>query len=374
MNILFTASSYWHIDKFHMEYLYALQGMCEELIIGCPNAPENPVPVGEYADIPYRKEMSIRENLPAMKKIRQLVRDHKIDLILTHTTLAAFFTRLALKGMKHRPYVLYIVQGYLFDHETDWKKKLVYLMAEKLVKGQTDMLITMNHEDFDIAGEYGLGRNLDTVPGMGVDFSGFERSAPEEAAALRDRFGIPRDAFCLIYAAEFSKRKSQKLLIDAMEFLPENVYLALVGGGVMEQECKDYAAAKGLSDRVRFPGFYSEMAPVYSIADAGVSVSRSEGLPFNVMECLHLGLPFVASRVKGHTDLIENGRNGLLFDYGDTDALVSRIRMLLDDPGVRSWLSSNARASVEKYSMENVFPVVMGKYQEAMKRVGERKL
>ncbi len=71
-------------------------------------------------------------------------------------TLAAFFTRFALKGMRNRPYVLYIVQGYLFSHNTNWLKRPVLLMAEKWVKEETDMLITMNEEDGRMAARHRL--------------------------------------------------------------------------------------------------------------------------------------------------------------------------------------------------------------------------
>ncbi len=349
-----------------MVYLRALRDRGVRLFVGCPVVPDYAEQVGQYVEIPFKKNMSPSANLSAMKLIRALVSSEGIDLVLTHTTLGAFFTRLALKGMKNRPYVLYIVQGYLFDRKTKWLKRTALLLAEKLVRAQTDMLITMNEEDGNIAAQYRLCKHLDTVPGMGVDFAPLKHSSPEEAAALRRQFGIPEDSFVLIYAAEFSKRKSQKVLIDAMERLPEKAVLALVGGGLTEEECRAHVKEKGLEGRVFFPGFYRDMAPIYSIADAAVSASRSEGLPFNVMECMHMGLPFVASRVKGHTDLIENGENGLLYEYGDVEGLAECIGRLLDSPELRNKFAANAVPSVEQYGLEQVFPVVMGKYERAM--------
>ncbi len=201
---------------------------------------------------------------------------------------------------------------------------------------------------------------------MGVDFSPLKRSSPEASAELRRQLGIPEDAFVLVYAAEFTKDKNQRILIDAMEGLPEKVFLVLAGAGAMELECRDLAKAKGLEKRVIFLGYYHEIARIYSIVDAAVSSSRREGLPFNVIECLHMGLPVVASRVKGHIDLIENGRNGFLYEYGDVEGLTECICRLLNSPELRNKIALNAAPSVERYGLERVFPMVMGKYERAM--------
>lgn len=121
---------------------------------------------------------------------------------------------------------------------------------------------------------------------------------------------IASDAFVLLYAAEFSQRKSQATLLRAMPLLPERVVLALPGQGALLDECRRLAEALGLGDRVLFPGYCADMAPWYVLADCAVSASRSEGLPFNIMEAMHASLPVVATAVKGHTDLVTPGQTG----------------------------------------------------------------
>ena len=96
--------------------------------------------------------------------------------------------------------------------------------------------------------------------------------------------------------------------------------LVLCGDGDQRKACEKLAEKWSLQDRILFPGHVAEMGPWYRMADACAASSRSEGLPFNIVEAMHVGLPVIASAVKGHTDLIQNGDTGLLYPYGDAGA------------------------------------------------------
>ena len=97
------------------------------------------------------------------------------------------------------------------------------------------------------------------------------------------RWNCPKTRSYSSNAAEFSGRKNQKMLISAMPELP-NAVLLLPGRGALLEDCRTLAQQKGVADRVRFPGFTSNIEQYYRAADLCVSSSRSEGLPFNVME------------------------------------------------------------------------------------------
>ena len=166
----------------------------------------------------------------------------------------------------------------------------------------------------------------------------------------------------LVYAAEFSRRKSQSVLIRAMRWLPEQVTMVLAGEGALWNECKALAEELGLGNRILFPGQVRDIPAWYAMADAAISASRSEGLPFNIMEAMYAGLPVVASDVKGHKDLIEDGTTGLLYPYGDERACAAQILRLIRSEDLRRELIRNARKYVEQCSLEQVQPQVWGQY------------
>lgn len=363
MKLLFTASTFSHIAHFHLPYLQWFQARGWEVHAACGGTPMDLPGASDVFQLPFEKRMSSPKNFHTARTLRSIIKKERYDLIITHTSLAAFFTRLAVKGVRKRPRVINMVHGYLFDDDTPALKRTVLLAAERMTAAQTDLLLVMNGWDFEFAHRHRLGRAIDAVPGIGLDVSRLTPPTPETRAALRARCGIPPEAFVLLYPAEFSKRKSQTVLLRALKQLPKSVYLLLPGDGVLLSECRDYAGSLGLSDRVIFPGHIGDMSPWYAAADAGVSASRSEGLPFNIMEAMFFGLPVVASAVKGHLDLIRDGENGLLYPYGDAAACAGRIRELLTSPELRRKIGTRAHDTVQPFTLARVFPQVTARYE-----------
>ena len=356
--VLFTASTFSHIRNFHLPYLEYFQNHGWAVHVAC-GGETAPIP---HADrvirLPFKKRMLSPKNLRAAAMLRKEIRREGYDLISTHTSLAAFFTRLAVKGMKGRPPVVNTVHGYLFDDQAPALKRKILLAAERFTAPQTDLLLTMNRWDHELARRYSLGKRTANIPGVGVDFSRFDQESLGAGPALRSEWGILQDAFVLIYPAEFSKRKSQEVLIQALAELPERAVLVLPGQGALLEQCKALAVRLGLEERVVFPGQIGNMALWYAMADAAVSASRIEGLPFNVMEAMYCGLPVAASAVKGHTDLIAHGETGLLYPYGDVAACAAALRTLMDSEPLRRDLRQAARESVRQYELDRVLPQV----------------
>ena len=358
--VLFTASTDSHIINFHLPYIQAFSQRGWQVDVACSGMRDIPG-ADRVIRVPFEKKMGAPSNLIATAQIRRQILQEGYDLISTHTSLAAFFTRLAVLGLRHRPVVVNTVHGYLFDDQTPGYKRRILLRAEQMTAGCTDLLLAMNHWDYDTAKRCHLGKQVEFIPGIGVNFGRFHDQS-EAISALRDQLGFEEDAFLLIYAAEFSKRKNQAELIHALSMVPEAIKLLLPGEGKLREECIALAGKLGVSHRVVFPGQVRDMAAWYGAADSAVSSSRSEGLPFNLMESMYFGLPVLASEVKGHTDLITNGETGLLYPYGDIRACAAGMRLLYQDAELRTRLARSEKESVTRYDLSLVLPQVMSYY------------
>ena len=107
MKILITASTMVHIKNFHLPYIEKFKENGDEVYV---------LANGEGADfnVPFEKKTLSFKNLALISKIRKILKQEQFDVIYLHTTLAAFYVRLALKGLKKKPYVINTVHGYLF--------------------------------------------------------------------------------------------------------------------------------------------------------------------------------------------------------------------------------------------------------------------
>lgn len=362
--ILYIASTFIHIKHFHIPYLEELvrQGFDVEVVAcGDPSL----VPSGcKTHCVSFQKEMLSLKNIKTAFEIAKIIESQGIDIIYVHTSLAAFFTRLGVFLTKRKPkLVINMVHGYLFDNRSSFLKRSIMLLAEKITKPMTNVIMVMNQEDYEIAKRNNLCKgNVHFVDGIGVDFSRFPSKLSKEVIAIRNSYGFDDSQFLLVYAAEFSKRKNQQFLIRAVAKLREDgcsVKLLLLGDGALMNNCKQQVKELHLQSEVIFVGYTPETSMYYQMSDACVSSSRSEGLPFNIMEAMASGLPIVATRVKGHTDLVEHGENGFLFEIDSLEQCVSQIKLLHDNSELRTKMGKANAARSSKYSIENIKPQII---------------
>ena len=364
--LLYIASSFGHLASFHQPYTEWLAQQGYEVHAAAGGEQRALRGVSRYIPLPLEKSMFSPRNFAAVLQLRSLLLRENYAMISLHTSLAAFFARLAVQLLpkSQRPVVMNTAHGYLFDGRTPVLKRTLLLGAERMTAPITDWLLTMNRQDEQIAKRYQLGRHIVPTPGMGIALTRFSPPSPAEKRALRRAMELPENSLVLIYAAEFSGRKNQKMLISAMPELP-NAVLLLPGRGALLDECRVLAQQQDVADRVRFPGFASNIEQYYRAADLCVSSSRSEGLPFNVMEAMACGLPAVLSDVKGHEDLVRSGENGFLFPYDDKNAFIRAVKQAAE-PTFRAQMSAAAVQTATPYGIDAVFPTLTAIYSQAI--------
>ena len=371
--VLYAASTFGHLRSFHLPYIEALRadGFDVTLLAG-----GDPVAAGMPQGVrcipaDFVKSMSSPRNFAVAREVSRLQLRERFDIVLTHTSLAAFFVRLGILGAVQRdkgarPRVVTTVHGYLFDADASFPRRAALLAAERLCAGVTDQIVVMNRQDAIIAREHRLCRGqVVETPGMGVVLDGLHPASACERASARRALGMRDDAFLCLCVAEFSQRKNQRLLIEALPNLSERVILALPGKGSEQQACLNLARELGVEGRVSMPGHLDAagLALWRAASDVCVSASRYEGLPFHVVEAFACGLPAVLSSVKGHVDLVDPSVNGLLFNQGDAAGFCSCVERLLADPALLVEMGEHAVATSARYSLSHVFKPLLAVYE-----------
>lgn len=344
--ILYAASTQSHLIRFHQPYIEALRRTYD---VKC-------MAKGKDVAFPIAFEKSLLSpaNLKAVHKIRRVLRQERFDGVILNTSLAAFLIRVAMIGMRHRPRVLNIVHGYLFtDPPHGWKDRLL-LWCEQLTRKQTDRIAVMNAGDLEITRRHRLCLgDVCFLHGMGFCPPDLTRESGE--ASPRALYAVSDDDWLLTFVGELSGRKNQIFLIRALERLRREgvpVRLMLVGEGTERETLEAEIRKRGLEASVFLTGNREPVFPYLAATDLYVSASRSEGLPFNLMEAMSCGLPVIASDVKGQNDLL-HAYHGSLYPPDDMEAFCRAVREAVAS-GKRG-CGAVSYPTLEHYRLEAVF-------------------
>jgi len=298
------------------------------------------------------------QNFNAYKQLCTIVRKEEYDLIYVSTPVPGALARLALLGVKHGR-IVYSAHGFNFYKGNSILSNLVFILVERFLSRFTDCVFTMNQEDYINGKKYIMSKEIYNVDGVGVDTTMFSKPTAEEKSILRRKYGYNDNQFLLIYPADFHDRKNQTLLIDVVAILSKkytNIKLLLPGTPWKAVEYKEYTQKLGIEDYVDFLGYRRDIKDILKITDVLIASSINEGLPINIIEGLATGLPIVATRVRGHVDLIIEGKNGFLFDLNNPQKAADAIEKLFLDRCLYNSISETALESSKKYDIRIVAP------------------
>ncbi len=197
-------------------------------------------------------------------------------------------------------------------------------------------------------------RNLAIV--NGVDVSHYASYAEDNAEPKRKLGFEPSDVVFGLVAA-FRPEKNHGQLVEAAARLRQEGIRAkvlFVGDGPTRADTQAKAAALGLAEHVVFAGEQSDVRPWIAAADAGVLCSTSvETFSLAALEVLASGVPMIMSNIGGASEIVEDGVNGYLFEAGNTEQLVERLRTIAAAE-TRQRMRRAARPSVERYNVDRM--------------------
>lgn len=283
----------------------------------------------KYYQIDFDRNVLSTNNIQAYKQVKQLIKENKYNIIHIHSPIGGVCGRLAAKKeRKNGTKVIYTAHGFHFFKGAPAKNWLIYYPVEKWLSKYTDCLITINEEDYNLAKKKFKAKNVEYVPGIGVDENKFNfEMSREERNELRKSLGINEDDFVLIYVAELSKRKNQQMLIKAISLLEPNVLekvkVLLPGKDSMNGKYQELAKNLNVDKNIQFLGYRTDIPKLMKISDLAVSTSRQEGLPVNLMEAMFCNLPIIATDCRGNRDLVPDNN---LVEIDNVEQLKDKMR------------------------------------------------
>ena len=370
--VLFTATVVkQHIMTFHTPYLRMFQEMGWETAVASSNDYENPADLNipycdTYYEIPFERIPWKAGNIRAYCQLKKIIDEGNFDIIHCHTPVGGLVTRMAAAAARKKgTKVLYTAHGFHFHKGSSLVSWLAYYPVEWLMAHWTDVLLTMNREDYALAQKKMHAKRVEYVPGVGIDTGRFTQPLRDRQEERRN-LGFDEKDFLILTVAEMNRNKNQSMVLKALARLkdrPEyaNMKYLICGmgeyGQVLRQEAKDL----GIADHVFFMGYRKDIPTVYRCCDLFAFLSYREGLPVALMEAMSSGLPTVCSAARGNTDLVENSKEGLIVEQ-DPEAVAQAILKLYHDPQLRQQFGQAAREKVSQYDNKNVHQVMKDIY------------
>lgn len=155
----------------------------------------------------------------------------------------------------------------------------------------------------------------------------------DEVLRLRKQYNIPENAFIVGCAGRFSAQKGFDQLVDIASLTAKNIHFVHVGAGPLEHEIKSQVLHSAHHKRIHFLGGFkqSEMHAFYAVLDCFLLCSRREGMANVLNEAMSFGIPCISTKVDGSTELLENGKRGILVEINDVPNMAKSITDLCEN-------------------------------------------
>jgi glycosyltransferase involved in cell wall biosynthesis len=295
-------------------------------------------------------------DLQALFAIWKLLKREKPAIVHTHTYKAGILGCWAAK-MAGVPIIIHTPHGHIFFGHFNPLVTRFFMMIERLTAGIADRMVALTE-------------------GERRDYIACSVANPEKMVTIHS--GVNIDRFIKVKVSSEGKKRSLDLnaeapvvgtvgwllpikgpiyLLRAMAEVWQShpdIHLVYVGKGDLEEDVKGEAYRTGVSDKVKFLGWRSDIPEIMQVLDVFVLPSLNEGMGRVLVEAMAAGKPIVASNVGGIPDLVKDGQNGFLVGPGDVNGLSLAMKKLIEDEELRVKMGAKGRAMAQSYGVDEM--------------------
>lgn len=301
----------------------------------------------------------------SLRQTKRLMNTEGYDLVHCHSPIGGVICRAANRLSRYykKTKMLYTAHGFHFYQGAPRKNWLMYYPAERLCARWTDVLITINREDYALAERkfhVKKGGQILYVPGVGVDTVRFAKLSREHDE-LCDRFSIPRGSRLLLSVGELNDNKNHALVVNALPALDADVHYVICGQGPNEPMLRALAKQNGCAERLHLLGYCAQVPQIVVSCDAFVFPSLREGLSLALMEAMAGALPVACGRIRGNVELIDRD-GGVMFDPHSVDDCLAALKVLLKSD--RAAMGTYNAKRIQAFSKETINALMAQIYEQ----------
>lgn len=364
------------IDQFNMQNIRLLldYGYSVDVVCNCKNG--NTISHERVEDLIRRLEEKgvsvIHVPIPrkitditgiavSMRQVRRMCIEKKYALIHCHSPIGSVVARIAGRKArkKYKTRVIYTAHGFHFYKGAPRRNWMIFYPIEKFCSRFTDVLITINKEDYNFARKHMKAGRIEYIPGIGVDTEKFQLRNFDKKKK-REELGVADDDVMVLSVGELNQNKNQEVVIKAIAGLKNpKIHYFIAGKGNQKSYLTELASDLGVN--LHLLGYRTDIIELLNTADFFAFPSFREGLSVALMEAMAAGLPCVASEIRGNVDLIDQ-EGGYLCRPDDVGGFAKGIKILSCNPEKRENFGRHNQTVMKAFDIHKVMEMISGIY------------
>ncbi len=319
------------------------------------------------------RSMDPRADLRAARELYRLFKELKPDVVHTHNPKPGWLGRPAARAA-HVPAVVNTVHGLYAQPADGQTLRAMVRVLERGAAAFSDAELIQNPEDTATLARWGVPSERLIDFGNGIDLDRFDRreAMAGERRELREAWGVADNTPVVVTVGRLVAEKGFRELFEAHRQLRRsgsNHELVVVGpteAGKADQ-LTEAELAEATADGVRLVGFSDRPERYYAAADLFVLASHREGFPRAAMEASAMGLPVIATDIRGCRQVVDDGVTGLLVPVKEAAGLEGALRLLLHDSARRDTMGvAAAQRARERFDQQHQIDLTLDTYRRLL--------
>lgn len=327
-----------------------------------------------------KRELSPGLDLNAYRKMKQLIRDFRPDIVHTHASKAGAIGRQAAFDMKV-PVIVHTFHGHVFHSYFGKLKTEFYRQVERgLARRSTAIIAISELQKHELSQVHRIcePEKIAVIP-LGFDLSKFNEGQEAKRVAFRNEFKVADDELAIGIVGRLVPIKDHRLFLRLLRHAATNsskkLRFFIIGDGEERANIEAYArelsipfidhlaAKRGETALLTFTSWRTDVDVIYAGLDLVMLTSKNEGTPVSLIEAQASDTPVLSTDVGGVANVVKDGVTGLLASHADETRMQTLLLSLLDDAALRARLAGNGwRVVGEAYHYSRLVRDVGGLY------------
>ena len=313
-----------------------------------------------------RNPFNLAKSLQAGKQLG-IVMKNNYSLVHSHSPIGGVMARITgSKYRKHGLAAIYTAHGFHFHKSSSKLNWMIYYPIELLLSYKTDVLLTINSEDYDLAKRKFKSKKVVYIPSIGVNLDSIN-SQFINVIKKRNEMRVKSGAFVLVSVGELNDNKNHITIIRALSKLTNSNFCYFIcGKGPLSDQLQREVEMLQLNDKVKILGYREDVIEILKMADLFVFPSKREGLGMAALEAMACGLPLLTSDVHGINDYSINGYSGFKCEPLDVDGFSNLIDRVMNlDIDKLNEMKKNNLHTIKKYDRKIVNVLMTDIYERS---------